>query len=69
MIKKIQVFTYCCDGCGVSTDQGGEELWIDEQDAIQAALDLDWEKIGGGIYCPFCIELNDKNEFVVKPKP
>jgi hypothetical protein len=69
MIKELKTYTCCCDRCGVSADDGTDYSgWSDKDYAKDVALEADWEEIDGGIYCPDCIELNDNDEFVVKPK-
>jgi hypothetical protein len=69
MIKEIKMYTCCCDRCGVSADDGTEYGgWYDEHRAMDAALEEDWEEIDGGIYCIDCYEINDNDEFVIKPK-
>lgn len=69
MIEKVEMYQAVCDGCGKSyyDDFNGFVAWSDESTAKNAATEDGWQEIDGKLYCPDCMEYDERLEdYVVK---
>lgn len=66
MIKRVLMFTVCCDVCGTSADDDTEwSCWTDETTARETAHENDFMLIDGKDVCPLCYHVNDDNEYAI----
>lgn len=71
MIKKVEMYSCVCDGCGKTyvNDELGYIAWVDECQAFEDAAQDGWTEIGGKHYCPYCCEYNEEtDEYIPKKK-
>ena len=65
-VKKIEMFTIICDGCGkdVNSDTAWS-CWSDVENNEEIRQEEGWEKIGDKHYCTDCFEIDDNDEIVL----
>jgi hypothetical protein len=69
MIKKVEMYTVICDGCGKdSNSDTAYAAWSDITGAEDVAACSDWEKDDEKHYCPDCYEYDDNDELIFKIK-
>lgn len=70
MFKQVKMWQVQCDRCGRGCidDYMGIVAWTDKDSAEQVALDSEWRKIDGKLYCPDCYEIGDDTD-EYRPKP
>ena len=69
MIKKVEMYTVVCDGCG--RDVGNDQeysCWNDESSAEENAMNSGWVEHNDEHYCPDCYEYDDNDELILKVK-
>lgn len=71
MIKKVEMYSCVCDGCGKThvNDELGYIAWVDECQAFADAEEYGWTEIDGKLYCPNCYEYDEEtDEYMPKKK-
>lgn len=69
MIEKVVLTAYraICDRCGISSISDDIDAWANEESAKCSMRENGWKEINGKIYCPDCVEYDEKDgEYIPK---
>lgn len=68
MIKEVKSYCLRCDNCDKMYIENCNNycIWLEENIAIENAMDEDWIEHEGKHYCPSCYEVDDNDNVIIK---